>query len=196
MAIPIVKVYAAGNSIVIDLVNGVTYVVAPVNLATKYVRRNNYTIYDDRVSLFIVGQNYTGFSDKFPDTVRDENGDKLVTGRDQTIDDVEAYFDELRIGQGGGVAPDLSSYYTKGEVDGFISAIYDVLGQPVPTPTLATPQPVASEVTEFSVKITISAIQYAQQYEYRVNGSLLYTGADTMYIFTGLQPDTFTRFRL
>jgi len=136
MAIPIVKVYAAGNSIVIDLVNGVTYVVAPVNLATKYVRRNNYTIYDDRVSLFIVGQNYTGFCDKFPDAIRDENGDRLVSGRDQTIDDVEAYFNDLGIGQGGTV--DLSNYYNKQQIDSIVVAIYEAIGQtPPPQPQLS-----------------------------------------------------------
>jgi len=163
MAIPIVKVYAAGNSIVIDMVNGVTYVVAPVNLATKYVRRNNYTIYDDRVSLFIVGQNYTGFCDKFPDAIRDETGNRLVSGRDQTIDDVEAYFNLLGIGQqaGGG--------YTK----------------------LNTPIVAASSITQSGATITWLAIANAYTYDIKDSDNNLITNTSILnYTFSGLTAGT------
>ena len=113
MAIPIVKVYLQNGSVVIDLVNGVTYTASAAILVAKYVRKDSSTIYDDRVSLYVGGATFTGFQDKFPDSIRDEDGNLLVTGRDQTIDDVQEYFISLGIGQLVENSVDSSKYYTK-----------------------------------------------------------------------------------
>lgn len=101
--IPIIKVYLQDGSVVIDLANGVTYVAAPVNVSATYKEATQFSVYDDRVSLYVLGTNsQQGFTDKFPDSIRDQAGNKIGTGDVQTLDDVRNYFVGLGIGQSSG----------------------------------------------------------------------------------------------
>jgi len=203
MALPIVKVYAQDGSIIIDMGNGVAITAAPVNLVAKYIRRLPSTIYDDRVSLFVVGQQYVGFQDKLPDTIRDQNGDKLVTSRAQTIDDVEDYFTSLGIGQSSGGSVDLSDYYTKEQVQaGFVSlsqfntyvasqqTINDQIFAAIGVTQLDSPTLIAGTPTENSVPLVIGSVANATSYVLSRDGEVIYTGVSGMYNATGLAPDT------
>lgn len=147
---------------------------------TPYSQGDQYPE-NDRISL--TSGAAKGFTDKYPYQVYRQNGTQVGD-----LAAVVAYFDSLGIGQPD--TPDLSGYVPRDEFDAAIIALYAAMGETPPTPTLATPQPVASNVSDTAITISFPAIPFATSYEYRRNGTLVYTGSEATRTFNGLAPNT------
>lgn len=169
MADSIIKVYSGTNGkIVIDKGNGKFGSASPSNINVRYVTGVPFSIYGGRVFLSVTGDVSLGFSDVYPDIIRDQAGDKIGGGDAQTIDEVEAYFDELGISSntGGGTGERGYSAYEIAVQNGFVGTEQQWLaslkgqqGEPGQPGTPGTPGSDASVTTQ---NIT-SALGYTPQ---------------------------------
>jgi hypothetical protein len=183
MAIPKVRIYKSGSSLVVKTGSKVLQVGSPSDFGVQYIDVSNSRA-NDKIAITYFGR--VLLADKKVDDFVDESGE--IISPDVQLSVLLDYFNSIGLGVGQPV--DLSDYYTKAEVDAIVAAIYEAIGQPQPNPQLATPAPVTSNVTTTSITVSFPAVPFATTYEIRQNGTLVYTGNQTSRTFTGLQPDT------